>query len=92
MARPREGKDSEFYQGQIRQLKAENRALKKQLKQLQKREHLVEEQELGQIIEEIIKKERCSDCGKGFLQEKEVLGRWWQECDLCNWRSKVKRL
>ncbi len=93
MAKPREGKDSEFYLGEIRSLKAENRNLKKRLRQLEKREHLVEEQELAQIIEEVvIKKQRCEDCSKGFLEEKEVLGRYWQECNTCHFRTKVRKL
>lgn len=92
MARSKEGKDSEFYLGQIRELKSENRNLKKQLRHLQKREHLVEEHELAEIIEEVvIKKQRCPDCSKGFLEDKEVLGRYWEQCNTCNYRTKVRK-
>lgn len=93
MAKSREGRDVEYYLGQIRELKAENRNLKKRLKQLERREHHYEEQELKEIIEDtIISKQRCPECAKGVLEEKTVVGRFWVECSLCNYRSKTKKI
>lgn len=72
-------------------LREENKSLKRQIRMLEKKEHIYDEAPFREPepIEEPTRKRRCEDCGKGYLEEKNVLGRYWSECDNCSWRSKV---
>lgn len=93
MAKPKEGKENEFYLGQIRELKAENRNLKKRIRELEKREHFYDDKDLEDIIDEvIIKKEQCPECFRCTLEDKLVINRHWKQCSICGWRDKAKIL
>lgn len=72
-------------------LRETNKSLQRKIKQLQKKEHIYDEAPFREpdILEEESPKRRCEDCGKGYLIEKNVIGRYWSECDNCSWRSKV---
>lgn len=88
MARNKHSKENEYYLGEIRQLKSENKKLKRRLRDLEKREHNFDHVEDEIEIEQV--KAKCQSCGKGDLEEISLLNRIWQSCTLCLWRSKAK--
>lgn len=92
MARSKEGKKDEFYLSQIRALKSENRNLKKKLKQLEKREHFYEDDYLPMGKENITYEPVCSECNKGRLETVTILDRVFEKCNICDYRTKTKRL
>jgi hypothetical protein len=86
--------------GIIRELTKENRALKKQLKQYEKYEHK-DPVDLGQDDKEVSgdsedtyvdlkKKIPCPDCGKGFFNEYELMGKIYGTCNICDFRKRLK--
>jgi len=90
----------EHQRGLIRELQKENRALKKQLKQYEKYEHkdLIE---LGQDDKDVAKdsedtfvdlkkKVSCGDCGKGYFEEYELMGKIYGTCNICGFRKRLK--
>jgi len=91
MARSKEGKPREFYEGQIRSLKKENNYLRKRLKQL---EHFIDEPEEKQVETSKVKviDNQCPECRKGTLTEMEFSGRVFEVCFLCKYRKKIKAL
>lgn len=98
MAKSPEGRDKEYYLGEIRKLKAENRNLKKRIRQLEKSEALydnfIEESEIpdlpiGNSNEKL--PNPCLSCGKGFMIEKNIIGRTYEECAICGDRTPVKK-
>lgn len=99
MAKSKEGRGSdEYYLGIIRKLKSENRNLKKKIKQLSKREHFYEDDNDDDIPElpsgqaNAKLKELCESCGKGFLEEIEIIGRYFKKCNICEFRTKAIKL
>lgn len=94
MARSKESKPEEFFLGQIRELKAENKALRRRIRQLEKREHQYEEtdEEIPNLPvgEQNNKQLYCASCGKGKLEILEVLGRVFSTCSICGDRKKLK--
>lgn len=75
MAKNRTHSDLEHYRGLIRNLKSENRSLKRRLKQLEKREHQFE------YIEDVDDDNNdpslpiaatCPQCSKGFIKETDL--------------------
>lgn len=85
MTRSRNHKSSEDYLGLIRQLKSENRQLKKRIKQLEKQFYT----KIEKIEEENPKLELCPSCGKGTLDCVVVAGRTFTRCDTCEYRTKA---
>lgn len=84
-------------QKEIRELKATNRSLVKQLKKLTKGFNK-EEQE--RLMDTFVNEEkeapddrsrqgnsRCSHCGKGFIIETDVAGRIFHSCNTCDYKS-----
>lgn len=86
MAKPKEGRPEEFYKSQIRHLKKENSQLRKRIHQL---ENLITEPELE--VEEI-KLPKCPKCNKHAIQEMEFVGRVFDVCQHCSYRSKIKKV
>ncbi len=87
----------EWLRGQIRELQKENRALKKQLKQLQKKEHIFDESQDEEVCGdsedthiELPKLIKCEDCGKGVYVEYELMGKVFGTCNICNNRKRLK--
>jgi hypothetical protein len=89
----------EFYRGQIRELQKQNKALRRQLKELGKKEHmydvtLAENQELlaEQEVIEIQKVAKCVKCHEGNLKlvlsldSKDIFS-----CDHCDYKKTVKK-
>lgn len=83
----------EWLKGQLRELQKENRNLKKRIRQLEKSEHLYEDVILGDrdaAMEEAVKEDTCSSCGKGKLKIINVLDKYiFEECSICEHRKKI---
>jgi len=94
MAKSKESREEEFYRGQIRQLKAENKSLKRRIKELEKRKHLYNERDLDEVSEfqEELKLESCPDCTRGTLREVLILDRMFKVCDVCKYRTKAVKI
>ena len=81
---------------EVRELKAINRSLMKQLKKLSKGinrlefeqalERLEDEQEIGKKIPSNKQQKKCPDCGNIGLRETEIAGRRFASCE-CGYRS-----
>lgn len=93
MSRSRTHKHSEYYEGELKRLKSENRHLKKELKRLQKQGRQYDEY-LEAVLEEELEVEikpqaaRCPDCGAptsvldvGFKQ--------YLICSACKYRKSL---
>lgn len=101
MPKKRSKSGEEWLRGQVRELQKENRALKRQLKFLEKKEHIFDD-DTSQEVEvagdsedtypdmQRKAKEPCSDCGKGFMDEFEFLGRVFGTCNICGNRKRLK--
>lgn len=72
-------------------LRETNKSLQRKIKQLQKKEHIYDEAPFREpeSMESLIVIEKCPDCARGNLIEKNVLGRYWKDCDFCHYRTKV---
>jgi len=96
MPKRKDKSPEEFYKGQIRELTAENKSLKKQLKQLEKRERLGQDEEIATDTEdtfpEVKYRRRCdsTSCGKGVYDEYEILGKIIGTCNVCGDRKRLK--
>lgn len=90
MAKNQESKDQEWYKGIIRNLKKEIKHLKQRIRQLEKFEHNYNhpKEKDDEPLEQL---KKCEQCGKGFLKEIEIVGRIFETCSLCKYRSKTKR-
>lgn len=88
-SKQKEGRDAEFFKGQIRELKSENRNLKKRIKKLERSEHNYNTpREKEEVIDDSMLNQ-CNECGKGFLKEIELVGRLFEVCSLCDHRKKL---
>ena len=96
MAKPKHSKEQEFQLGELRKLRAENKALKRKLRHLEKRKHYLEEKETDSEEEfenEVeVQMERCSECSKGYLTEINIVDRIFKKCETCGWRSKARKV
>lgn len=82
-------REDEHLLGQIRALKSENRNLKKRLRYLEKY-HNDDAPEKEERTRE--KVNNCKECGRGELKDVILVGRKFQTCDTCNWRSKATKI
>lgn len=93
----------EHLKGQIRELEKENRALKRQLKSLEKKEHIFDETMDGQDEEIISDSEDTfpilkyripcggdDGCGKGFFAEYSIMDKVIGTCSVCGRRERLK--
>ena len=88
MSKSKEGRPEEFFKSQIRTLKKENNQLRKKVQQLQNQLGPKEER----IAKEPKRKENlCPNCDRGTLEELEFVGRVFEVCNVCSYRSKVKK-
>ena len=81
-------------------LRAENSQLKRENRKLRKTEHFHEkiapfEDEDQQLplfeVEEERKHTKCPECSKGDLIIYNIVGRTWNECSMCDYRTKTIR-
>lgn len=92
MPKNRSKNADEYHRGIIRELQKENRHLKKRVRQLEKAEHMFEDALLsdGPLEFEVTEKQRtCEHCGKGRLDEINVLDRIFEQCNTCDYRKKI---
>lgn len=88
----------EHYKGLVRELEKENRSLKKENKELSKQKHIfidkTDDNDIDHSNEdtyiELKPKKRCSSCGKGFLEEFEIMNKIFATCNICGERNKIK--
>jgi len=98
MAKQKEARPEEFYKSQIRNLKKENDQLRKRIRQLESNPQSEKQPRLGQRLikglKEAIEIEKgfCPSCGKGTLEQLEFVGRIFDTCNICSYRSKARRV
>lgn len=96
MAKTKHGKPDEHYLGEIRNLRSENRNLKKRLKALERKLYntskVKDEEEIYEEPVEQIQLTRCPKCDKGHLNEVTVVGRVFSKCDSCDFRTKAEKI
>jgi hypothetical protein len=91
LPKQKERNSEEYYRGIIRELKKEIRQLRQQLRQYEKyaSEPLSQDEEQATSTEDTYIKV-CKNCGKGKLKEIDIVGRIFEQCDICDYRRKVK--
>lgn len=90
----REVDEFERLQKEVRQLKAQNRQLLQRLKKVD-REYAaeLEEAKTFRAVEEEYERTSgdrpvpCTHCGKGNIVTVDILGRKFQKCNACDWKS-----
>lgn len=92
MAKSREGKDDEFYKGELRKLRAENRSLKKRLHQLERSKHVYEDSLLNEDDPNEVQSQepKCPDCFKGNLVNTDMGPGTLISCTNCIYRKFVR--
>ena len=93
MARKRTHKTDEDLRGTIRELTAENKALRRKLRQLEKSKHLwnlysLEAEDKEETIE--IKEIVCPECKAGVLVYVDLGIKELMSCSNCKYRTKAK--
>lgn len=85
--------ETEELELEVKNLKSENRHLKKKIKEYQKREHLYQDFIEEVVPEESYKKkefiEYCSSCGKGQMIYSDLKFVEYKVCNLCGDRKKL---
>ena len=79
----------------VKEQKAEIRSLQKQVRELQRLSHVYEDiiiDEDSSDDTDLPKRTPCIECGKGYLMDFYICGRYWQECDLCDFRTKTTKV
>lgn len=92
MAKSREGKDSEYHLGIIRKQKAEIRNLKKRIRRLEKDVMLGDYISDDEDVEPVEIKARCPECSKTSITQLVLVGRSFNICESCGYRSKATKL
>ena len=93
MPKKKDKNGEEFYRGKLREAEKQIRELQKSLKQLNKARHQFEDNLLNPEKEDAAPaplRRKCPSCGKGSLSELDFLGRKFDVCDTCDYRSKRK--
>ena len=82
----------EHLQGEIRKLKSQNRFLKKRIKELEKWQHLYEDNFLETNEPEIIIPEvdTCPKCKDGAMEYKDFIHLQLMVCNVCDYREKYQ--
>jgi vacuolar-type H+-ATPase subunit I/STV1 len=83
---------------EVRQLKALNRSLQKRLKKIDRQyaktlelEEESKEEELKKAQEpNVSHKVPCEHCGKGYVEETNLLGRVFLKCTTCDFKGRKK--
>lgn len=94
MARSKHAKPDEELLGEIRSLNKLVKSLRQRIKQLEKQEHIFE-QELstaGEPEELPIGKQQvlCEDCSKGYYLELDLNGKIYGTCQTCGYHKRLK--
>jgi hypothetical protein len=88
VAKPKEGRENEYYKGIIRQQRAEIIRLKRKIRELEKESLFAgyEENVFDPILPDI---KDCAVCGQGNYTHFEINGRKFLICNNCRYRIKV---
>lgn len=78
----------EYVRGKNKQLKSENRQLRRRVNDLEKRSHFYEEV-IDDVVEDIDLDE-CQECGKGYLQVLDLKYIKFVHCDTCGYKERLK--
>ena len=100
MAKVKESKDAEFYLGEVRRLKSENKSLRKRLKQLEKNAHVYKDLKLDKEADEEIERDKflvndtpqleiCENCARRGISDLIIYDRLFKVCEFCKFRSKA---
>ncbi len=91
MARSKDKNELEHLRGENRSLQKENRRLKKLLRQQERFIHTVDEDIIDGLLEEELnrppKREKCTQCGIGFLTEIHLGIKELIKCSECSYRK-----
>jgi hypothetical protein len=94
MPKKRDKSSDEWYKGKIRELEKETKQLRRRLKHSEKF-NKSQDDEVSTDSEDthptLIEKttKTCEVCGKGIISQKEIIGRFFEECDTCDYRKKI---
>lgn len=93
----KEGSQTRFLEGEVRRLKKVIRGLESEIRSLKKYEHFWDVTQDEEYIADsedthpvVTKLEPCLECGKGFYQEFELVGRIFGTCNICEARKRLK--
>lgn len=94
MPKNRERNSDEFYKAKIRELSKEIRQLRKRIKELEKHQYIPSQDEEMCKTEDdtypkLDKLKKCPNCGKGNLTTIDIIGRIFENCDVCDYRKKI---
>lgn len=87
--------ETEHLRGLLKEAEKKIRSLEQELKRFKKHENLYENNK--DEIQEILHKEptkkkdlkKCPSCGKGHLEELEIIGRVYGSCNICSHRERL---
>lgn len=90
MPKRKESKAEEYHLGKIRELQKENRQLRQRIKQLEKYENMLDKPLSSRYSDKTtsMKKLFCPICTKGELKTFNALGKYYEECTICDYRKK----
>ncbi len=87
MAKRRDRSEVEYYRGKLREVEAENRRLRKQLRSAEKSfEYLVE----ADSFENTEYDAKCPNCGKGELKFTDLKIKTLTTCSICDYRKTTR--
>jgi hypothetical protein len=90
MAKQREGRETEYYKGIIRHLKAQNKRLKRQIRELEKETLYITEEDAEVLTDPGWRPSYdCTKCNQGNLEKFEINGRSFLICNNCKDRKKT---
>lgn len=94
MARSKHAKPDEELLGQIRSLNKLVKSLRQRIKQLEKKEHIFDQEMsvAGETEELPVGKQQifCHSCGKGTMDLYEILNKVIGTCNICGERKRIK--
>jgi hypothetical protein len=92
MSKSKHAKPAEFEREQIRNLKKQLKQAHQTIRSLEKELGYQQNRtEKHKRREEIVEKPDCPECSKGYLKELDLVGRIFDTCTLCGYRSKIKK-
>lgn len=94
MPKTKERSAEEYLRGKLREAMKEIRHLQKRIKELERHSHIPsQDEEIDNSVEDTFPKpeklRKCAACGKGNIKTLDVMGRIFEQCELCGERKKV---
>ena len=92
MAKKKDDSEIDRLEQQVRELKSINRNLMRRLKKVDRHyKEVINEPEEDKPAQEERTKRSCPECTRGEITEVNLLGRVFERCSVCDWRSKTKK-